>query len=344
MTKKMTVALLALALAMMTAACGQNAQNSTDGADTSAQTSNQQEDREKETIRIAGLKGPTAIGMVKMMEDAENGETADNYEFTLAGSADELTAPILQGDFDIAAVPTNLAAVLYQKSDKNIQLAALNTLGVLYVVEAGDTIQSVEDLKGHTIYNTSKGSIPEYAFNYIVEQNGLNPETDMQVEYLSEHAEVAALLANGQADTAVLPQPFVTSVLTQNENVRVALDLTEEWEKVGGGSSLTMGCIVVQKAFAEEHPEALADFMEAYGKSVAYVNDEANLQEAAQLTEKYDIIKAAVAEKAIPACNIVFITGDDMQQRTQGFLQVLYDANPAAVGGTMPDEAFYYKN
>lgn len=343
MKKKMTAALLALALAMMTAACGQNAQTST-STDTSAQTSTQQEEREKETIRIAGLKGPTAIGMVKMMEDAENGETADNYEFTLAGSADELTAPILQGEFDIAAVPTNLAAVLYQKSEKNIQLAALNTLGVLYVVEAGDTIQSVEDLKGRTIYNTSKGSIPEYAFNYIVEQNGLDPATDMQVEYLSEHAEVAALLANGQADTAVLPQPFVTSVLTQNENVRVALDLTQEWDQVGGGSSLTMGCIVVQKDFAEEHPEALADFMDAYGESVAYVNDEANLQEAAQLTEKFDIIKAAVAEQAIPACNIVFITGDDMQQRTEGFLQVLYDANPAAVGGTMPDEAFYYKN
>lgn len=341
MWKEMTAAGLMVALALSATACGQQpSEISTSGE----QPTTSEQPREKETVRIAALKGPTAIGMVKMMDEAEQGETPDQYEFTLVGSPDELTAPILKGDFDIAAVPTNLAAVLYEKSEHNIQLAALNTLGVLYVVERGDTIQSVEDLAGRTVYNTSKGSVPEYAFNYIVQQNGLDPVQDMQVEYLSEHAEVAALLASGQADTAVLPQPFVTSVLMQNDQVRVALDLTEEWDKVGGGSSLTMGCIVVQKDFAQQHPEVVADFLDTYEASVAYVNEEANLEQAAQLTEKYDIVKAAVAQQAIPACNIVFITGDEMQQKTEGFLQVLYNANPAAVGGAMPDEGFYYKS
>ncbi len=341
MWKEMTAAGLMVTLALSATACGQQpSETSTSGE----QPTTSEQPREKETVRIAALKGPTAIGMVKMMDEAEQGQTPDQYEFTLVGSPDELSAPILKGDFDIAAVPTNLAAVLYEKSEHNIQLAALNTLGVLYVVERGDTIQSVEDLEGRTVYNTSKGSVPEYAFNYIVQQNGLDPAQDMQVEYLSEHAEVAALLASGQADTAVLPQPFVTSVLTQNDQVRVALDLTEEWDKVGGGSSLTMGCIVVQKEFAQQHPEVVADFLETYETSVAYVNEEVNLEQAAQLTEKYDIVKAAVAQQAIPACNIVFITGDEMQQKTEGFLQVLYNANPAAVGGAMPDEGFYYKS
>lgn len=341
MWKKMTAAALMAALALSAAACSQQPADS----DTSGEPSTSGEQvREKETVRIAALKGPTAMGMLKMMEEGEQGQTPDDYQFTLAGSPDELSAPILKGEFDIAAVPTNLAAVLYQKGEQQIQVAALNTLGVLYVVERGDTIQSVQDLAGRTVYNTSKGSVPEYAFNYIVEQSGLDPAQDMQVEYLSEHAEVAALLASGEADTAVLPQPFVTSVLTQNEQVRVALDLTQEWDKVGGGSSLTMGCVVVQKEFAQQHPEVVHDFLETYAASVEYVNGQDNLEQAAQLAEKYDIVKAAVAQKAIPACNIVCITGDEMQHKLDGFLQVLYDANPAAVGGSMPDEGFYYKN
>ena len=300
-------------------------------------------DYEKETIQIAALKGPTAIGMLQMMEDAQKGESPDDYQFTLAGSADEIVGRIVQGEFDIAAVPTNLAAVLYNRAEGRVQLGALNTLGVLYMLENGQTIQSVADLAGKTVHTISKGSVPEYVLNYVLAQNGLDPQTDLTVEYHTESTEVAALLAAGEAQVAMLPQPFVTSVLTQNDQVRVALDMTEEWDKVGDGSVLTMGCIVVQKDFAQNHPEAMARFLEAYDQSVAWVTDEANLEEAAALCESFDIMNAAVARQAIPECNIVFITGDEMEEKVGGFLQVLYDADPSAVGGAMPDEAFYYK-
>lgn len=352
--KKMLALLLSASMALSLAACGGSASSSQAPASEEAASqapassaASEEEapaaDYEKETVRIAALKGPTAVGMLQMMEDAQNGTAPDDYQFTLAGSADEIVGQIVQGEFDIAAVPTNLAAVLYNKAEGRVQLAALNTLGVLYMLENGETIQSAADLKGKTIYTISKGSVPEYVLNYVLTQNGLNPQTDLTVEYKTESTEVAALLASGEAQVAMLPQPFVTSVLTQNDQVRVALDMTEEWDKVGNGSVLTMGCIIVQKEFAENHPEAMARFMQAYGQSVAYVTDEANLEEASALCEKFDIMKAAVAQKAIPQCNIVFITDQEMEEKVSGFLQVLYDADPASVGGTMPDEGFYYK-
>ena len=336
--------LLALALSAMMvlsmAACSTDGGSSSSAAENSSSAA---EPQEKITVQVGGLKGPTAMGMVKLMEDDAAGTTYSDYEFTLAGAPDEITAKVITGELDIAAVPTNVASVLYNKTEGQVEIAALNTLGVLYLVETGDEIQSVEDLRGKTIYSTGKGSTPEFALNYILEQNGLTVGTDVFVEYKSEHAELASLLAAGQADIAVLPQPFVTSVLTQNENVRIALDLTAEWDKVTtDGSKLTMGALVVRSDFAKEHPEALAKFMEEYQASTEYVTDEANLDEVAALIEKYDIIKAAVAKVALPYCNIVCITGEEMKTATQGFLNILYGANPSSIGGALPNDDFYY--
>lgn len=336
--KKFLSLSLAVMMALSMAACGNNESQSS--SESSSSVSNP---AEKITINVAGLKGPTAMGMVKLMEDAEAETTTNTYKFTLAGAPDELTGKIVQGEFDIACVPTNLAATLYKKTEGKVQLAALNTLGVLYIVENGETIQSVEDLRGKTIWATGAGATPEFALNYILEQNGLTVGTDVTVEYKTEHAELAQALAADQAQIALLPQPFVTSVLTQNDTVRVALDLTAEWDKAtDGASSLTMGCVIVQKQFAEENPEALKAFMDEYAASVTYVNDAANLEAAAALCEKFDIIKAAVAQKALPACNIVFVTGEEMKSTTAGFLEVLFNANPASVGGVLPDDGFYY--
>ena len=340
--KKILSLAMSLAMIFSLAACSP-AENSS-STPSSFESSQSSAPAEKIQISVAALKGPTAIGMVEMMHNAQEGTTANDYQFTLAGAPEELVGKIVQGEFDIAAVPTNLASTLYNKTEGEVQLAALNTLGVLYIVENGDTIHSMADLAGKTIYATGAGSTPEFALNYLLEQNGLQVGTDVQVEYKTEHSELATLLASGQADIALLPQPFVTSVLNQNEQVRVALDLTEEWEKATQGASvLTMGCVVVQKSFAEEHPEALAQFMAEYEASVNFVNDPANLETAAQYTEDFDIIAAAVAQKAIPQCNIVFMTGEEMQQATQGFLEVLFEADPASVGGKLPDEGFYYQ-
>ena len=357
--KKVVTWLLMAVMVVSLAACGSTDQDSSvaggsaqssegsESSEASEATSTvistaEEEDYEKVDMNIAALKGPTALGMLNLMHEADAGSAPDNYNFTLAGSADEILGKIIQGEFDIAAVPTNVASVLYNKTEGAVQLAALNTLGVLYCVEIGDTVHSVEDLAGKTVYNLGKGSTPEFALNFLLEEHGLDPETDLTVEYRSEASEVAALMANGEATIALLPQPFVTSLMAQNPDVRVALDFTEEWNEVGEGSTLTMGSIVVQKAFAEEHPEALQRFMEAYAASVEFTNGEDTLETAAQYAEEYDIVKQNVAVKAIPECNIVFIDGEEMKTIAQGFLQVLFDADPASVGGAVPDDAFYY--
>lgn len=299
---------------------------------------------DEDGISLALLKGPTSLGALDLMEANENGESTNHYNITLAGAPDEVVAKVVSGEVDIAAVPTNLASVLYNKTQGNVQLAALNTLGVLNILEAGDTIHSVQDLKGKTIYATGQGATPEYALNMILEKNGLTPGEDVEIIYKSEHAEIAPLLASGEATIALLPHPFATAVLTQNDKVRIALDLTEEWDKaVNGESAITTGCIVVQKKFAEEHKEELDSFLTEYSESIKNVTSEEGIGHAAELSEKYDIIKKPIAQKAIPHCNIVFIEGDEMQKIASGFLQVLFDANPKAVGGKLPDDNFYYK-
>lgn len=291
-------------------------------------------------LSVAAPKGPTSMGMAKLISD--NGE-GGMYQFTLAGSPDELVGGIVTGEYDIAAVPVNLAANLYRKTEGGVKLAAVNTLGVLYVVEAGDAIQSVEDLRGRTVYATGQGSTPEFALNYILAANGLAPGEDVTVEFKAEHAELASLLAAGEADAAVLPEPFVTSAMAQNPDLRVALDLTEEWDRAADGASqLTMGCLVVRTELAEESPELVDAFLKDYRDSVNYVKDEANRAEAAAMMERFDIMKASVAEKALPKCNIVFMRGDKMREAAEGFLSVLYEFEPKSVGGEMPDAGFYY--
>lgn len=298
--------------------------------------------KEKAQVNVAALNGPTGIGMVKLMEDNDAGTANNAYTVTLAGAPDEIVGKLTSGEVDIAAVPTNLAATLYKKTGGNIQVLALNTMGVLYVVENGDTIQSVADLAGKTVGGSGQGSTPEYVWNYILEQNGVK---DVKTAYKSEHSELAALLASGELKAAVLPEPFVTTVLSKNENLRVALNLTEQWNKLvqdkGGKGGLTQGCIVVRKDFAQANPGVVQAFMKDYAASVQYVNE--NVADAAKLVEKRGIIaSAALAEKAIPNCNIVCIQGQEMKDTLSGFLQVLYDANPKSVGGALPGDDFYY--
>lgn len=294
-------------------------------------------------INIGALKGPTAMGMVKMMDDNDNGLLIDNnYKFTIASAVDEIPPAIAQGTLDIAAVPANLASVLYNNTKGEVQVLAINTLGVLYIVENGDTVKSVGDLKGKTIYASGKGATPEYALDHILRLNEINPATDLTIEWLPEHAACVAALAENPEGIAMLPQPFVTTAQLQNENLRVALDLTKEWESFGDGSSLITGVVVVRKAFAEKNPEAVADFLENYQASVDFVTNESNLDTAAELIGKYDIVPAPVAKKALPFCNIVYIDGSEMKEKLSGYLTVLNGTDPASVGGTLPADDFYY--
>ncbi|MDO4542874.1 MAG: ABC transporter substrate-binding protein, partial [Bacillota bacterium] len=283
---------------------------------------------------VATLKGPTGMDMAEVMKE-NNGQ----YDFELASSPDEITGSIISGDIDIAAVPTNLAATLYQKTNGQIQIAAVNTLGVLYILEKGDSINSMADLSGKTILTAGQGTTAEYVLNYL--KNALYIDENITVDFASEHSEVATKAQAGEYDIVVLPEPYVTSLTTADSDFRIALDLTEEWENTGAGQ-LAMGCLVVQKDFSEQNPEALADFMSAYERSVDYVNS--NPAEAATDMESFDIIKAAVAEKAIPNCNIVYITGTEMQDALDSFYNVIFEADPQSVGGALPTEDLYLLN
>ena len=287
--------------------------------------------------RVAGLTGPTTMGLCNLISDSEG---TGEYDFTMYGAADEIVPLLVKGDIDAAAVPANLAATLYQRTEGQVQVACINTLGVLYILEQGDTVQSVADLKGQTILTTGKGTTPEYVLRYVLEQNGLNPDTDVTIEYFNEATEALSQLQAGRGTIAMLPQPFVTSALSQVDGLRVALDMNTEWEAVAG-SKLVTGVLVVRKDAIERDPEAFSAFMDGYAASVEAANTD--LEGTAALCEEYGIVaKAALAQKALPECNIVFETGSEMKTDLTNYFQVLYDADPSSVGGAMPDDAFYY--
>ncbi len=288
--------------------------------------------------RIITLKGPTGIGMAKIMED----DKEEKYSFTVAAQPTEAVAAVSGGKADIAAVPTNLASTLYNKTEKGVKMIAINTLGSLYVLENGNTINSVADLKGKTIYATGQGANPEYVLNYILEKNGLSVGKDVTIEFKAEHSELAALMASGQCLIGMLPEPNVSSAMAQNKELRIALDLNEEWNKVSDKDSrLTMGCVIVRNEFLAEHPKAVANFIEDLENSVKYAVE--NKTDAGALCEKYGIVpKAALATKAIPNCNLTVIKGKDMKPAIDGYFKVLYSANKVSVGGNLPDEEFYY--
>ena len=282
-----------------------------------------------EPVRVAALKGPTAMGLVQLFDTH-----AEDYDVLIAGAADEVTPKLIQGQLDIAAVPVNLGSVLYNRTEGQVQLIAINTLGVLYVVEkGGESVNSLEDLKGKTIYATGKGSTPEYALTYLLAQHGIDIASDVTMEWKSEPTEVVALMAQSANAVAMLPQPYVTVAGAQVEGLRVALNLTEEWDKLDNGSRLITAGIIVRKAFAQEHPDKVAEFLAQFAESAAYANE--NVAEAAQLVEKYIGVKAPIAQKVLPACNIVCIAGEDAAAILPGYLQTLYDLNPAAVGGAL---------
>ena len=281
---------------------------------------------EEAAVRVGALKGPTAMGMVEMMEDH-----ADTYDFTLAAAPDEIVPLLVKGELDIAAVPANLGSVLYNNTKGAVKALAINTLGVLYICERGESISSVADLKGRTLVSAGKGSTPEYALNYILRGNGLDPEKDLTIEYKSEHAECLAAMLQDETLVAMLPQPFATVAMGKADD----LQADEE-----NPSTLITGIAVARADFIEQHPEAVKQFMDDYRESVIFAQQ--NVADAAQLIGKFDIFEAGPAEKALPYCNITFIDGEDLKTKLSGYLDVLFEADPASVGGAVPGEDFYY--
>lgn len=298
---------------------------------------------QKTNINIAFLKGPTGLGALKLIDDSKNDKTENNYNISVLTDSNQIVAKVASGEVDIAALPTNLASSLYNKSSADIEILAINTLGVLYIVsDKSENINSISDLKGKTLYATGQGAVPEYILNFILSNNSIDPQNDVNIEYKSEHSELASLVISGQSKVAMLPEPFVTQIESKNSNISKSIDLTNEWEKsVNDGSSLTMGCLVVKREFANNNKEAVNKFLNEYRESVNYTNDD--IDGASELAEKYDIMTKNIAKDAIPSCNIVYIDGDDMKLKTDGFLNVLFKFNPKSIGGKIPGEDFYYK-
>ena len=293
-------------------------------------------------MKIGSLKGPTSMGLVYLMDRADKGEAANNYEFTMAAAADELLPSMISGDLDIVLVPANVASVLYNKTEGGVSVIDINTLGVLYMVSGDTTIGTMSDLQGRTIYLTGKGTTPDYVLQYLLKENGLTT-ADVTLEYKSEATEVAAVLTQTPEAIGVLPQPFVTAACAQNENLAVVLDLTKEWAGVQseGGSSLVTGVTVVRNAYLEEHKEAVDKFLEEHSASTDYANE--HIEEAAELVAAAGIIeKAPVAAKAMPQCNITYIDGNDMKTALSGYLEVLFEQDASSVGGSLPNDDFYY--
>ncbi len=292
-------------------------------------------------VRVGSLKGPTSLGLLFLMDSAKKGETSLSYEFQMAVGAEELLGLMTRGELDIALVPANVAAVFYQKSEGGIAVVDINTLGVLYLVTGDSEVDSVMDLKGRTIYLTGKGTTPEAVLLYILKQNGFN-EGDCILEYKSEATEVAALLAENPDGLGLLPQPFATAAMMQNQKLKEALDMNKEWERLQeDGSSMVTGVTVVRREFLEEHEDRVKVFLKDHQESAAAINE--NPEEGAALSVAAGIVaREEIAKQAIPFCNITCVTGAEMKERLQGYLAVLADFRQELVGGSLPGEDFYY--
>lgn len=293
---------------------------------------------EQVTVRIASLKGPTTMGLVKLWQQQDEGSAEGDYEFQLMTGADEIMPLLIKGEVDIALLPANAAAILYGKSQGAVAVIDINTLGVLYMVSGDESVKEIEDLKGKTIYLTGKGTTPDYALQYLLAQHGI--EREVTLEYKSEATEVAALLKESPESIGLLPQPFVTAACMQNENLSVVLDINEEWERLNDGRGIVTGVTVVRKDFLKEHPEAVDTFLKEHEASAQFAND--NVEETAEMVVERGIVeKAPIAAKAIPACNITCIKGEEMKEALSGYLEILFKQNAEFIGGAMPGDDFY---
>ena len=334
--KLISIFMAILMLSLTFAACNNEPPQATDP------DNGEHDPAESITVNVAGMTGPTGMGLVSLMDKNENGNTKQKYNFKLYASAAEIVPLLVKGELDIAAVPANLAALQFTKNNGFIQVMAINTLGVLSVLEKGETVNTVADLKGKVIYvpASGKGATPEYALNYILQSAGLDPAKDVTIEWKTEVTEILATLKKTDGGIAMLPQPAATNALNNVEGLREAINLNDAWNALDVDSKLVTGVIVVRTEFAKSHPQAVATFLEEYEASTKFINE--NVSDGAKLVGKYNIVAEAVAVKAIPKCNITFVKGEDMKTILSEYLKTLFDANPASVGGKMPADEFYY--
>lgn len=331
--KSIVSLLLALTLALSLTACGTQANTEPEQPDDTPAPAE---------VNLYVLSGPTGIGAMNLWAAADAGETQNTYHITMPGANDEVVAAISNGDADIAAVATNLAATLYNKTSGGVTVLAVNTLGVLSLLGNGQEIASIADLAGKTIYAPGQGANPEYILRYVLSGNGLDPDKDVTIQFVGEGNELLTVWQTDPEAVIMAPQPVATSILMQNENAVTLFNMTDEWDKVSGGdSTLMMGCVIVRNEFLQENPGAVELFLQEYAASIEKA--QSDVEGTAALCEQYGLIpKAALAKAAIPSCGLTFVTGAEMKSALSGYLQVMFDADPKSVGGAMPGDDFYY--
>lgn len=347
--KSVLSVLLAAVMLLSLAACTGNRNTQTETT-TSAPETTTEAVPESEQVRVAAIKGPTGMGMVKLFDD-------NRYKFTLTGDPTEIVSLIATGAVDIAACPLNLAANIFKKTGGKIQMLGINTLGVLYVVTNGVEVNSLKDLSGKTVYLTGQGATPEFIVNDLLKKNELT--NDVKLEYLSEHSELVTKMASGGVQVAILPEPYVSVAGAKLKDMKVALNLTDEWNKVNPDSMLAMGCVIARSEFIEKNPDAVEKFIADNKASVEYLNT--NPYEASQkivtngildegafsvpedtAEKKLERTKQEKASQVITRCNIVFIDGELMKSVSTANYKVYFDADKTSIGGEMPQDALYY--
>ena len=330
--KSIVSLLLALTLALSLTACG--GQANTEPEQPAIDTPTAAE------VNLDVLSGPTGIGAMNLWAAADAGETENTYHITMSGANDEVVAAISKGEADIAAVATNMAAALYNKTEGGVTVLAVNTLGVLSLLGNGQEAATIADLAGKTIYAPGQGANPEYILRYVLTGNGLDPDKDVTIQFVGEGSELLTVWQSDPDALILAPQPVATSILMQNENAAPLFDMTEEWNKISG-NQLMMGCVIVRSAFLQENPGAVELFLQEYAASIEKA--QTDVEGTAALCEQYGLIpKAALAQKAIPSCGLTFVTGAEMKTDLSAYLQVMYDADPKSVGGALPGDDFYY--
>ena len=343
--KKRILAIMACALLALTACGKTNVKESVSSGESGSEQTTVAQSSENEsslgTIKLGGLKGPTSIGMVKLLDDAKKGSLSYSVTFDMETAPDVMAPKLLNGEVDIATLPVNMGSVLFNKSDGKVVMLDASTLGVLYILEKGDmNIKSIDDLKGKTIVSHGQGATPEYSLGYILSAHGMDITKDVTMDWKSSADEVLAAVENMDSAVVMLPQPFVTVAQTKMPGLQTVLDLTKEWDAIGTGGKLITAGIFVRSDFLESNKQLVDEFLDDYTDSVKWINE--NVEEASKLVEENDIIKAPVAAKAIPYCNLVSITGDEMKKDAEDYLKTLFDADPKSVGGALPGEEFYY--
>lgn len=322
-------ALAAVALALCFTLAGCASSSNDQQADLSEYTN------EADALRIGSMKGPTSIGLASMM-DQEQGQ------FTVVGAADELTPLLLQDQIDIALVPANVAAVLYARTEGQIQVIDVNTLGVLYGISLDEGINNVEDLRGRTVYMTGKGTVPEYTFMALLAAANISTD-DLAIEFCSEPTEVVAQISQHDGAVGILPQPYATACTLKNENLHTVLDLTEAWAQMTGGQKgdVVTGVTVAKTSTIEEKEGAVKLFLQRHAASAEVAQTDPSAI-VAKVIELGIIENETLAEKAIPNCNVVCYTGEEMKNALAGYLQALFDQNAEALGGSLPGDDFYF--